>query len=58
MPDHLLLLAEDSRSAVHAMEVFPVAKVLAVRGTAFQGRAIPENIMITHVCIVFFQLLI
>lgn len=30
MPDHFLLLAEDPGGAVHAVEVLPVAKVLAV----------------------------
>lgn len=31
VPDHLFFLAEDPAGTVHAVEVFPVAKILAVR---------------------------
>lgn len=36
--DHLLLLDEDARVAVQAVEVLPVVEVFAVRAAAFQGR--------------------
>lgn len=38
VPDHLLLLDENARVAVKAVEVFSVVEVLAVGAAAFQRR--------------------